>query len=68
MSVEGERPRFIVSSDSVDTPDRWRSNLYSETELREAFGSASFSRARFASFPVAGQHLSLWRYIVDAAR
>jgi len=46
----------------------WRSNLYSESELREAFGAAGFSRARFPGFPLAGRHLSIWGHVVDAVR
>ena len=46
----------------------WQSNLYSETELREALRAAGFSRAAFPGFPAAGRHLSVWGHVVDAAR
>ena len=46
----------------------WQSNLYTAPELADTFQRAGFSRVAFRSFPLAGRHLSLWGYIVEAAR
>jgi ubiquinone/menaquinone biosynthesis C-methylase UbiE len=46
----------------------WASNLYSAAELSDAFGRAGFSRFAFRSFPPAARYLSVWGYIVEAAR
>lgn len=46
----------------------WRSNLYTASELTEAFAAAGFSNVRFPGFPRAARHLALWGYVVEAER
>lgn len=46
----------------------WQSNLYDEAELRERFREAGFQNVAFGAFPLPALHLSLWGYIVEAAR
>jgi len=44
----------------------WQSNLYSASELSEAFARAGFSRFDFRSFPPAAIHLAVWGRVVEA--
>jgi len=46
----------------------WRSNLYTTTELADAFAAAGFSSFGFRSFPLSARYLSLWGHIVEAQR
>lgn len=46
----------------------WASNLYTATELRDAFEAAGFSDVAFRRFPLGAAHLGLWGHIVEARR
>jgi ubiquinone/menaquinone biosynthesis C-methylase UbiE len=46
----------------------WKSNLYSASELEEAFRAAGFASMAFGRFPPAYRYLSLWGVIVEARR
>ena len=46
----------------------WASNLYTQSELRDAFHAAGFSEIAFRRFPIAGRHLAVWGHIVEARR
>jgi SAM-dependent methyltransferase len=46
----------------------WASNLYTQSELRDAFRAAGFSEIAFRQFPAAGRHLAVWGHIVEARR
>jgi SAM-dependent methyltransferase len=46
----------------------WQSNLYSASELTDAFHAAGFSRVRFPGFPLPARYLSVWGHVVDAER
>lgn len=46
----------------------WASNLYTRTELGDAFRAAGFSEIAFRRFPLAGRHLAVWGHIVEARR
>ncbi|HXJ33523.1 MAG TPA: class I SAM-dependent methyltransferase [Candidatus Eisenbacteria bacterium] len=46
----------------------WASNLYTETELLEAFRAAGFPAIKFRRFPLAGLHLAAWGHVVEAQR
>lgn len=45
----------------------WASNLYTRSELRDAFARAGFARFAFRRFPPAAWHLAPWGHIVEAA-
>ena len=44
----------------------WRSNIYTEAELRESFLRAGFSSVALGRFPIPFSYLGLWGYIVEA--
>jgi SAM-dependent methyltransferase len=44
----------------------WQSNLYTASELREAFRAAGFSGVTFPGFPLAARYLSTWGHVVEA--
>jgi SAM-dependent methyltransferase len=44
----------------------WASNLYTKSELSDAFARAGFSSFAFSRFPRAGWHLAPWGHIVEA--
>jgi hypothetical protein len=46
----------------------WASNLYTQSELLDAFRAAGFSEIAFRQFPAAGRHLAVWGLIVEARR
>ena len=46
----------------------WASNLYTASELRDAFEAAGFSDVAFRRFPIGGAHLALWGHVVEARR
>lgn len=46
----------------------WQSNLYTAAELEAAFRAAGFRTIRFAGFPLAACHLSVWGHVVEATR
>ena len=46
----------------------WQSNLYSASELANAFQQAGFSKFTFGKFPPAVRQLAIWGHIVEAKR
>jgi SAM-dependent methyltransferase len=46
----------------------WSSNLYTASELRDAFEAAGFSDVALRRFPAGSIHLALWGHIVEARR
>ena len=46
----------------------WQSNLYTSSELAEAFRRAGFTAATFPGVPPAASYLSLWGHVVEAQR
>lgn len=44
----------------------WDANLYSGSELTEAFRQAGFAEPRFRRFPLAFRYLAVWGHIVEA--
>jgi cyclopropane fatty-acyl-phospholipid synthase-like methyltransferase len=46
----------------------WQSNLYTASELEQAFRAAGFSRVRFPGFPLTARSLSVWGHVVEAER
>jgi hypothetical protein len=44
----------------------WQSNLYTASELGQAFREAGFASATFGRFPPRFRHLALWGHIVEA--
>ena len=71
LRAEGRLVLFITRDNWLTRPligRWWRSNLYGEAELREAFRAAGFSRCAFPGFPLEAKHLAAWGHVVDAAR
>jgi cyclopropane fatty-acyl-phospholipid synthase-like methyltransferase len=46
----------------------WEANLYTASELEDAFRRAAFSESVFGTFPLTVGHLALWGHIVEARR
>jgi cyclopropane fatty-acyl-phospholipid synthase-like methyltransferase len=46
----------------------WQSNLYTASELGEAFVAAGFTHVRFPGFPLAARYLAAWGHVVEADR
>ena len=46
----------------------WASNLYTASELTDAFQRAGFARFAFRAFPRGARTLSLWGHVVEATR
>jgi hypothetical protein len=46
----------------------WRSNLYTASELRQAFRDAGFSHFEFLRFPPDASYLTRWGHIIEARR
>lgn len=46
----------------------WQSNLYSASELAEAFGKAGFASFAFRPFPLAAIHLRSWGLVIQGVR
>jgi ubiquinone/menaquinone biosynthesis C-methylase UbiE len=44
----------------------WQSNLYTESELDQAFREAGFTSIAFRKFPPRFRYLALWGYIIEA--
>ncbi len=44
----------------------WRSNLYTEPEVRDFLIQAGFSTITFRKFPLTSRHLALWGLMVEA--
>ena len=44
----------------------WASNLYTRTELADAFARARFSHVAFRRFPATAFHLAPWGHVVEA--
>jgi cyclopropane fatty-acyl-phospholipid synthase-like methyltransferase len=44
----------------------WKSNLYSQRELQDAFINAGFRSVSFGVFPAIVRNMSLWGHIVEA--
>lgn len=44
----------------------WRSNLYTEPEVRDFLVQAGFSTITFRKFPLSSRHLALWGLMVEA--
>jgi 2-polyprenyl-3-methyl-5-hydroxy-6-metoxy-1,4-benzoquinol methylase len=71
LSSRGRLVLFITKRNWLTRPlvgSWWRSNLYGEGELRDVFGRAGFSSARFAQFPRSARYLALWGHVIEAQR
>ncbi len=44
----------------------WSANLYTRTELEDAFSEAGFGDVRFGRFPFPYRHLDVWGHVVTA--
>jgi 2-polyprenyl-3-methyl-5-hydroxy-6-metoxy-1,4-benzoquinol methylase len=46
----------------------WQSNLYTKSELVDAFRRAGFSHASFSAFPFAARYLAAWGHVIEAPK